>query len=73
MEFSDNSTKKDQKKSRRRFIKLGGLAFAGSSFLMYSCSDDDDMPGEPNPPKPGDVFDLGAGNLGVLNYAYALE
>lgn len=76
VEFNDNSTKKDQKKSRRRFIKLGGLAFAGSSFLMYSCSDDDDMPGEPdkpNPPKPGDVFDLGAGNLGVLNYAYALE
>lgn len=73
VEFSGNSTKDDKRNSRRRFIKLGGLAFAGSSFLMYSCSDDDDLPG-PKPPEPGDdVFDLGAGNLGVLNYAYALE
>lgn len=55
--------------SRRRFLKLGGLAFAGSSLLLYSCSDDDDAMGPIN----GEVFDLGSGDLGVLNYAYALE
>jgi hypothetical protein len=37
---------------------------------MTGCSDDDDGP---NPPPDPDVFDLGAGNLGILNYAYALE
>lgn len=56
--------------SRRRFLKMGGLAVAGSSLLLYGCSDDDDM--DPVTPPDG-VFDLGAGNLGILNYAYALE
>ncbi|MDN3723166.1 ferritin-like domain-containing protein [Aequorivita sp. SDUM287046] len=56
---------------RRRFLKLSGAAIVGSGLLfMTGCSDDDDGPGfEPNP----DVFDLGSGNLGILNYAYALE
>ncbi|HET7360887.1 MAG TPA: ferritin-like domain-containing protein [Salinimicrobium sp.] len=57
--------------SRRNFLKIGGLAMAGSSLLLYSCSDDDDMPMPPEPPT--DVFDLGSGDLGILNYAYALE
>lgn len=56
--------------SRRKFLKLGGLAVAGSSLLLYSCSSDDD--GMPNPPDQG-VFDLGSGDIGILNYAYALE
>ncbi|MGY5848556.1 ferritin-like domain-containing protein [Salegentibacter sp. HM20] len=54
--------------SRRNFLKIGSLAMVGTS-LMLSCSDDDDdmlMP-------PGEVFDLGSGDLGILNYAYALE
>lgn len=55
--------------SRRRFLKLSGAAMLGTGFLfMAGCSDDDDMPIPPN-----DVFDLGTGDLGVLNYAYALE
>lgn len=54
--------------TRRQFLKMGGLAVAGSSLLLYSCSDDDDME-----PMPGDVFDLGSGDVGILNYAYALE
>jgi hypothetical protein len=54
--------------SRRQFLKMGGLVVAGSGFLLYSCSDDDDIGG----PNEG-VFDLGSGNLGILNYAYALE
>lgn len=55
-------------KSRRNFLKIGSLAVVGTS-LMLSCSDDDSdiiMP-------PSEVFDLGAGDLGILNYAYALE
>lgn len=54
--------------SRRRFLKIGGLAMAGTSLLLYSCSEDDD-----GMPAMTDVFDLGSGDLGILNYAYALE
>lgn len=53
---------------RRKFLKISGLAIAGSGLLL-SCSNDDD---NPNPPE-GTKFDLGSGNLGILNYAYALE
>lgn len=55
-------------KNRRQFIKLSGLALAGTGILI-ACSDDDDMGGMDM----GDVFDLGSGDLGILNYAYALE
>lgn len=65
----DNPTKNN---SRRQFLKMGGLAVAGSSLFLYGCSDDDDSM-EPIPPGPGDVFDLGSGDFGILNYAYALE
>lgn len=53
--------------SRRKFLKMGGIALAGSGLLLYSCSEDDDMEPITN------VFDLGSGDLGILNYAYALE
>lgn len=55
--------------SRRKFLKMGGLAIAGSSLLLYSCSSDDDA----MEPIEGEVFDLGSGDVGILNYAYALE
>ena len=55
--------------SRREFLKIGGLVVAGSSLLLYSCNNDDDNVIVP----PGEVFDLGSGDLGILNYAYALE
>ncbi len=64
---------------RRQFLKLSGMAVIGSG-LLYACSKDDAvrMPDSenptPNPDTDGDpVFDLGEGDLGVLNYAYALE
>lgn len=53
---------------RREFLKLSGMAIAGSGLLIACSSDDDGMQQQP----PG-VFDLGSGNLGILNYAYALE
>ncbi len=63
------TTKKGNK--RRQFLKMSGLALAGSGLLL-SCSDDDDFT-EPNPDPDPELFDLGGGDLGVLNYAYALE
>lgn len=55
--------------SRRNFLKIGGLAVAGSGLFLYSCSSDDDGAAPPV----DNVFDLGSGDLGILNYAYALE
>ncbi|MAW95017.1 MULTISPECIES: ferritin-like domain-containing protein [unclassified Leeuwenhoekiella] len=55
-------------RNRRNFLKVSGLALAGSGLLLASCDNDDD--GYMNP---DDVFDLGSGDVGVLNYAYALE
>lgn len=71
VEVEETTSKNTNAKSRRRFIKMSGLAIAGSGVLL-ACSDDDDLP-DPNPPKPGDPFDLGEGDLGILNYALALE
>ena len=82
VEFINEPAEKSQvnSNSRRRFIKLGGLAMAGSA-VLYSCSDDTFDPAhmdktppvtpEPNPEPT--TFDLGSGDLGILNYAYALE
>ena len=53
---------------RRQFLKLSGMAIVGSG-LLIACSNDDN---NDNPMPPG-TFDLGSGNLGILNYAYALE
>ncbi|MEO6348553.1 MAG: ferritin-like domain-containing protein [Aquaticitalea sp.] len=53
---------------RRQFLKLSGMAIVGSG-LLIACSKDDNS----NPPNTPGVFDLGPGNLGILNYAFALE
>lgn len=59
------------KNDRRRFLKLSGAALVGTGlFFMTGCSNDD---GEMIPNTDPGRFDLGAGNLGILNYAYALE
>ncbi|WP_031426105.1 ferritin-like domain-containing protein [Flavimarina sp. Hel_I_48] len=53
-------------RNRRQFLKTSGLAVAGSG-LLVACFDDKELYGNDGP------FDLGGGDLGVLNYAYALE
>ncbi len=62
---------------RRSFLRISGLAVAGTGLLIAGCSSDDDsgMPPEDNqlPGVRNGVFDLGGGDLGVLTYAYALE
>ncbi|WP_166920751.1 ferritin-like domain-containing protein [Flavobacterium poyangense] len=63
--------------NRRNFLKLSGLTIASAGLLMAGCSDNNDnddpivdnmLPGIRN-----GKFDLGAGDFGVLTYAYALE
>ncbi len=62
--------------NRRNFLKISGLTIAGTGLFLAGCSNDDD----PNPPVGGNLpgirngkFDLGAGDFGILTYAYALE
>ncbi len=58
--------------SRREFIRrfTGGLFVAGVAGSMAGC---DVLFGLPGGGADGDVVDLGSGDIGVLNYAYALE
>ena len=60
--------------SRRNFLRTGGIAVAGTGLILTACSDSND-PLSVNPGDGGDdeIFDLGGGDVGVLNYAYALE
>lgn len=58
--------------NRRQFLKLGGMGVVGASLLVACSNDDNGMGMMPDPDNP-DIFDLGEGDLGVLNYAYALE
>lgn len=53
--------------SRRNFLKLGGVGLIVAGLAVAGCRDDDyTIP-------VNDFFDLGKGDVGILNYAYALE
>ncbi|MBT2622044.1 MULTISPECIES: ferritin-like domain-containing protein [Chryseobacterium] len=52
---------------RRNFLKLGGIGLAMAGLALVGCDDDDFQMVD------NQVFDLGKGDVGVLNYAYALE
>lgn len=54
--------------SRRRFLRTSGIGLATAGLLLTGCEDDDD----PIMTVDGTV-NLGSGDVGVLNYAYALE
>ncbi|WP_341227769.1 ferritin-like domain-containing protein [uncultured Arcticibacterium sp.] len=56
--------------NRRQFLKISGLTMMSAGVLV-ACDKDDDM--MTPTPGPDPIFDLGEGDLGVLNYAYALE
>ena len=68
----NNSEKEEGKISspvdRRFFLRSAGLAVSAGA-LAIACKDDDVVPMDP---VVGTV-DLGSGDVGVLNYAYALE
>lgn len=61
---------------RRSFFMYAGATAGATALVLSGCSDDDD---NMNPSKPagnsmvGDAISLGSGDVGVLNYAYALE
>ena len=54
---------------RRTFLKYAGVAVGATGLLVAGCKDDDD---DVAPPVDNGV-NLGSGDTGVLNYAYALE
>ncbi|MBS1611203.1 MAG: ferritin-like domain-containing protein [Bacteroidetes bacterium] len=49
---------------RLSFLKYAGLSVVGSTLLLQACKKDDDDPM---------AINLGSGDTGILNYAYALE
>lgn len=53
---------------RRNFLKLSGVGLAIAGLALVGCDDNDAYDFMQT-----DVFDLGKGDIGVLNYAYALE
>ncbi len=52
---------------RRKFLVFTGVTAVGLAVGLQGCSDDE------NPMQPDGSIDLGSGDIGVLNYAYALE
>jgi hypothetical protein len=54
---------------RRVFLKYAGATAAVTSLLLAGCSDDDDVITSPTDTR----INLGSGDTGILNYAYALE
>lgn len=67
-EIKVHAPKELKGRDRRQFLKMSGLAVVGTG-LLFACKKDE--PSNPTP-TPG-VFDLGADDLGILNYAFALE
>lgn len=53
--------------NRRNFLKLSGVGLALVGITIVGCEDDI------NPIDDNNIFDLGKGDVGILNYAYALE
>ena len=55
--------------NRRKFLQKGSLSIAAAGLFMLGCKDDDDI----MPPPMEEGVMLGSGDIGILNYAYALE
>jgi hypothetical protein len=55
--------------NRRKFLQKGSLSIAAAGLFMVGCKDDDDI----MPPPMEEGVMLGSGDIGILNYAYALE
>ena len=53
---------------RRNFLRYAGVSVVGTGLLAVACTKDD-----PNPLTFGQTVNLGSGDIGILNYAYALE
>lgn len=69
---SQNDSGKEKEKmssalNRRSFLMSAGIATSLGA-MAIACTDHDEVP-----PTNGTTVDLGSGDVGVLNYAYALE
>jgi len=53
------------KVNRRFFLRSAGVAATTGAFILGACTEQD-LAGD-------DTVDLGSGDIGILNYAYALE
>lgn len=53
--------------NRRQFLKRGTLSVAAAGLLLVGCNEDEMLPAD------GSGVNLGSGDFGILNYAYALE
>jgi hypothetical protein len=52
---------------RRAFLKYAGASAGVAALIITGCDDDNDKKNN------GNGVDLGSGDIGILNYAYALE
>lgn len=68
-ELSEEETAYNKTVSRKKFLSVLGISGLGFAAIA-SCNKDDDGMGSSLPP--GSI-DLGKGDTGILNYAYALE
>ncbi len=58
--------------SRLGFLRYSGAALGTTALLIAGCKKDDEEDMTTTPP-PANKVNLGSGDVGILNYAYALE
>src|SRR5687768_8849560 len=56
---------------RRTFLRYSGAGLALTGLVLAGCDDDNDS--IPDPAGSGSTVNVGSADIGVLNYAYALE
>src|SRR6185437_2258279 len=57
---------------RRDFLKYAGFSVGVAGLVVAACKKKSDNP-TPTTPTSSNSTDLGSGDVGILNYAYALE
>jgi hypothetical protein len=62
----------DKRVQRRSFLKYAGAGAAGIALVAAGCKQSNFNPDDPNNGM-GKAVNLGSGDVGILNYAYALE
>lgn len=63
----------EQKLKRRAFFKYAGATAATAAIVFSGCQTESVVPNNARAKADDDAVDLGSGDIGILNYAYALE